>query len=84
MPNPIARGLSTPADRVAPCGASDRKARPTSLIAAMRSTIRSWLARSRQRQALRELAELDDYLLKDIGFSRETAFREARKPFWQP
>jgi len=44
-----------------------------------------WIARARQRRALREIAEgTDDYLLKDIGVSRAEAFREADKPFWQP
>ncbi len=45
-------------------------------------TIARWLARSRQRRALRDIAEID-YLLKDIGVSREEAFREAGKPFWR-
>ena len=47
------------------------------------ATIGLWLARSRQRRHLRELAEWDDYLLKDIGVSREAALREAAKPFWR-
>ena len=46
-------------------------------------TIDRWIARSRQRRALRDIAEID-YLLKDIGVSREEAFREAGKPFWRP
>ena len=46
-------------------------------------TIARWIARSRQRRALRDIAEID-YLLKDIGVSREEAFREAGKPFWRP
>jgi uncharacterized protein YjiS (DUF1127 family) len=42
-----------------------------------------WFARSRQRRALREIAERNDFhLLKDIGVSREEALREANKPFW--
>ena len=55
------------------------------LIRRWRHTIARWIARSRQRRALREIAErTDDYLLKDIGVSRAEAFREADKPFWQP
>ena len=46
-------------------------------------TLGIWLDRSRQRKQLGELAELNDYLLKDIGVSREEAMREAEKPFWQ-
>jgi uncharacterized protein YjiS (DUF1127 family) len=46
-------------------------------------TLRFWAGRSRRRRQLGELAELDDYLLKDIGVSREEALREAAKPFWR-
>lgn len=42
-----------------------------------------WIARSRQRKALGDLAVLNDYLLGDIGVTREEAFREAAKPFWR-
>jgi uncharacterized protein YjiS (DUF1127 family) len=45
-------------------------------------TIARWMARSRQRRALRNIAEID-YLLEDIGVSREEASREAGKPFWR-
>jgi uncharacterized protein YjiS (DUF1127 family) len=49
-----------------------------------RRTIARWIARSRQRRALREIAESNDFhLLKDIGVSQEQAFREADKPFWR-
>ncbi len=30
-----------------------------------------------------ELAELDDYILRDIGMTRGDVMREANKPFWQ-
>jgi uncharacterized protein YjiS (DUF1127 family) len=46
-------------------------------------TLGLWMDRSRQRKQLGELAELNDYLLKDIGVSREEAMREAEKPFWR-
>jgi uncharacterized protein YjiS (DUF1127 family) len=46
-------------------------------------TLRFWAGRSRQRRQLGELAELDNYLLRDIGVSREEALREAAKPFWR-
>jgi uncharacterized protein YjiS (DUF1127 family) len=52
-------------------------------VAACR-TVASWIARSRQRRALREIAESNDFhLLKDIGVSQEEALREAEKPFWR-
>jgi uncharacterized protein YjiS (DUF1127 family) len=34
--------------------------------------------------ARHELAELDDYILRDIGMTRGDVMREADKPFWQP
>lgn len=39
-----------------------------------------WRRLARQRAAL---ADLEDYLLEDIGLTREEARREARRPFWQ-
>jgi uncharacterized protein YjiS (DUF1127 family) len=42
-----------------------------------------WIDRSRQRRRLAELAEVDNYLLKDIGVSQDEAWREAAKPFWR-
>jgi uncharacterized protein YjiS (DUF1127 family) len=39
------------------------------------------LERSRQR---RQLAELNDYMLRDIGLTRLDAWTEAEKPFWRP
>jgi uncharacterized protein YjiS (DUF1127 family) len=40
-----------------------------------------WLERSRQR---RQLASLDDYMLRDIGVSRSMASGETEKWFWRP
>ena len=39
-----------------------------------------WLNR---RQGRRDLSELDDRLLADVGISREDALWEAGKPFWR-
>jgi uncharacterized protein YjiS (DUF1127 family) len=47
-------------------------------------TVTRWIARSRQRRALREIAERNDFhILKDIGVSQAEALREAEKPFWR-
>jgi uncharacterized protein YjiS (DUF1127 family) len=40
-----------------------------------------WYERARQR---RNLARLDDRLLRDIGIDRATALGEISKPFWRP
>jgi uncharacterized protein YjiS (DUF1127 family) len=40
-----------------------------------------WLERSRQR---RQLAQLSDHMLRDIGLTRADAWHEAEKPFWRP
>ncbi len=43
-------------------------------------TLRLWFDRARQR---RQLSELDDRLLTDIGMNRFDAGKESSKPFWQ-
>ena len=61
-------------------------ARLRPLLAALSELIalvRLWLARSRERRILYEMAQRDDYLLRDIGVSQQDAFREAEKPFWR-
>jgi uncharacterized protein YjiS (DUF1127 family) len=40
-----------------------------------------WIDRGRQR---RQLAELSDHMLRDIGITRADAWAEADKPFWLP
>ena len=50
------------------------------LLAAAFALIGTWHDRARQR---RELARLDQRLLRDIGVSRYDALAEARKPFWR-
>ena len=69
---------------VAPSALFRSKARISGFIAGTRSIIVRWFMRSRQRRALREIAERNDFhLLKDIGVSREEALREADKSFWR-
>ena len=69
---------------IAPNALVHSKARLSGVIAGTRSTVGRWFTHSRQRRALREIAERNDFhLLKDIGVSRQEAFREADKPFWR-
>jgi len=65
--------------------ASDLRKQSTSgWIRRCHRTVAHWIARSRQRAALREIAEGNDlHLLRDIGVSQQEAFREADKPFWR-
>ncbi len=37
----------------------------------------------RRRKTRSSLANLPDYILKDIGLTRAEAYQEAAKPFWQ-
>ena len=78
MPARCSSGVSPPGPLSHP------KAQLGSLVAGTRSTAGRWFARSRQRRALREIAERNDFhLLKDIGVTQEVALREADKPFWR-
>ena len=43
------------------------------------ATIRTWIARGRQRQ---HLAELDARLLDDVGLTTKQVTHEISKPFW--
>ena len=47
-----------------------------SLVAA----IDCWLAR---RQGRKDLSELDDRMLRDVGITREQALWMGRRPFWR-
>ena len=53
------------------------------LVSRWLRTLAVWIDSSHQRRQLGELAELNDYLLRDIGVSREEALREAAKWFWR-
>jgi len=47
------------------------------------SLLRGWRERVRSRRALRNLYELDDHILQDIGLTRAALRCEAEKPFWR-
>jgi len=82
MSNYSPHGLALPRE-AAGMRARRRQSVSSSSIDAWLRTLGFWIDRSRQRRQLGELAELNDYLLKDIGVSREEAMREAAKPFWR-
>jgi uncharacterized protein YjiS (DUF1127 family) len=42
-----------------------------------------WIARSKQRRALREIAALSPHILEDIGITQRQALDEAGRPFWR-
>jgi len=74
--------ILSPRVRFRPAQRTDKGA--AGLAFAACRTVTRWVARSQQRRQLREIAESNDFhLLKDIGVSREEAFREADKPFWR-
>ncbi len=50
------------------------------LASRLLAMLRLWVRRQRGR---RELRELDDHLLRDIGISRGVADFEGGKPFWR-
>jgi uncharacterized protein YjiS (DUF1127 family) len=50
-----------------------------SLLRRCGAVLGTWMARARERRALREL---NDHLLDDIGITRADARREWDKPFW--
>lgn len=49
-------------------------------VARTLSTVATWVRRQRSRK---QLAELDDAMLRDIGISRANADFEASKAFWR-
>jgi uncharacterized protein YjiS (DUF1127 family) len=49
-------------------------------LAALLDLVRTWYRRSRERQALAALSDLE---LRDIGTNRGDALTEASKPFWR-
>lgn len=56
-----------------------RRRQPSAAVVGL-SLLFGWLERARSR---RQLAELDDRMLADIGVDRATARSEADRPFWQ-
>ena len=57
-----------------------RLGRIVAAISGLRQVLRTWAARDRAR---RELRELDEATLRDVGISRADADYEGGKPFWR-
>jgi uncharacterized protein YjiS (DUF1127 family) len=76
LPSPIQALLGRPFDgdvpQLTPAGGSA----PRRVFAAMRR----WHERVRQR---RQLLQLSDHMLRDLGITRAEALGEAEKPFWR-
>ena len=51
------------------------------LFESLSRTASAWIVHQRHRQAMGDLLQLDDHLLKDIGMSRGQALAEATRPF---
>ena len=50
-------------------------------VASVHATVESWRRRAEGR---RQLEQLSDRILRDVGFDPEMARREAAQPFWKP
>ena len=61
-----------------PIPAVGRRQRPAAATRAL-TRVFAWMERARSR---RQLAELDDRMLADIGIDRATAHVESERPFW--
>lgn len=63
------------------CRAAPDRTRFGFRIARVLDQLAVWHERARRR---RELVDMPDHLLKDMGVSREEVDSEIRKPFWRP
>ncbi len=61
-------------------GARGHKGSAGGKLSSILLTLQAWQERGRQRH---HLANLEDFVLQDMGLSRADALREARKPFWR-
>ena len=71
---------TTHAPLLAALQAQTRLPVPSVLALRVAVVLATWSMRRRTRK---QLADLDDHLLHDIGLDRPAAHREARRMFWQ-
>ncbi|ABC32778.1 uncharacterized conserved small protein [Hahella chejuensis KCTC 2396] len=57
-----------------------QQAEPLDFLTRLRSLTQQWRKQARTR---RELANLNDHLLKDLGITEGDRRQEASKPFWR-
>jgi uncharacterized protein YjiS (DUF1127 family) len=67
--------------RVPLISTAPRASETVSLWSRIAATLDTWNARRRGR---RELAQLDERILQDIGMTRSQVAMELDKPFWRP
>jgi uncharacterized protein YjiS (DUF1127 family) len=53
----------------------------TRFFGSLSRTASAWIEHQRHRQAMADLLEVDEHLLRDIGISRGEALYEATRPF---
>lgn len=68
-------------DRILPAARPSAPSGARNFLRDVVALLSFWAARSAQR---RDLSDLDDRLLADIGITPEAARRECAKPFWRP
>jgi uncharacterized protein YjiS (DUF1127 family) len=56
----------------------------SNLIDSLQSTIRMWMTRHRDRQALLNVLDEDHRIAADLGTTKEELRTWAQKPFWSP
>lgn len=60
-----------------------RQVRPGTALTQITGRLSFWRARIRARRQLRDLCQLDDHMLQDIGLTRSAFNCAAEKPFWR-
>jgi uncharacterized protein YjiS (DUF1127 family) len=60
-----------------------RHVRPGTTLKRITGLLNLWRERLRARRHLRDLCQLDDHMLQDIGLTRSALRCEAEKPFWR-
>lgn len=59
-----------------------RESKQPSLLKRLSVLLKTFNQYRQNAQQRKQLAQLPDYLLKDIGVTRADALKEAEKPFW--